>query len=58
MDKGIIPSEKDKCNWRIMEIVKEKLTDKKMKKSLLPALKVMKKYKMMKTTSLNLGGHL
>lgn len=52
MDKGIIPSEKDKCNWRIMEIVREKLMDKKMKKSLLPALKVMK------TTSLNLGGHL
>lgn len=55
-EKGVISTKKHNCNERIVDILKEKLKNRKMKKSLLPAL-VMKKYKMMKTTSLNLGIH-
>lgn len=40
-EKGLIATKNDKCNRKIIEIMKEKLQNTKIKKSLLPGLKVM-----------------
>ncbi|WAR17866.1 hypothetical protein MAR_032460 [Mya arenaria] len=54
-DRGLLRTNTDRCNNLIVEILKEKMKNKKTRKTLLPGLKVLKKYRMLKTTSLNLG---